>query len=299
MTAANLALLSWVAPGLLGLAFGGIAFTVIRAMGSGATSYAGTMSETTARQFEDLFLFIPARRIAEIGWALAGTSFLICVFPLFDLNNPVSTSIGLALGLVVGLSALSLPTKLVQILKERRRLKFNIQLVDALGSMSNALRAGFSINQAFETVVQAGEKPISQEFDVMLQQMRVGMNFFDALQSLDQRVGSDDLTLVVTSIDIARRTGGNLTEIFDKISITIRERMRIERRVRTLTAQGKLQGIIVAIMPVVLGVAMTLLKPDMMVPFLQSVNGMMCIGGMILLIMTGWYFIKRIINIDV
>jgi len=289
----------WLASGLLGLAMGGIAFTVIRAMGSGATSYADSMSESTARQFEDLFLFIPARRIAEIGWALAATAFLVCVIPLFDLNSPLSTSIGLALGLIVGMAALSLPTKLVLILKERRRLKFNLQLVDALNSMSNALRAGFSINQAFETVVQAGENPISQEFDVMLQQMRVGMNFFDALQSLDQRVGSDDLTLVVTAIDIARRTGGNLTEIFDKIGITIRERMRIERRVRTLTAQGRLQGIIVALMPLLLGIAMTFLKPEMMLPFLKSNNGIMCVAGMALLITVGWYFIKRIIKIDV
>ena len=295
----DFALLSWIVPVLLGLAVGGIAFTVIRAMGSGATSYADSMSESTARQFEDLFLFIPARRIAEIGWALAALAFLVCVIPLFDLNKPLSTSIGLALGLIVGMAALSLPNKLVQVLKERRRLKFNIQLVDALNSMSNALRAGFSINQAFETVVQAGEKPISQEFDVMLQQMRVGMNFFDALQSLDQRVGSEDLTLVVTAIDIARRTGGNLTEIFDKISLTIRERMRIENRVRTLTAQGRLQGIIVALMPAALGAAMTVLKPDMMIPFFKSTNGMMCVGGMVLLIMTGWFFIKRIIKIDV
>jgi len=299
MTDTQYQILSWVAPGLLGLAFGGIAFTVIRAMGTGATSYADSMSETTARQFEDLFLFIPARRIAEIGWALAAAAFLGCVIPLFSLDNPLSTSIGLALGLVTGMAALSLPTKLVQILKERRRLKFNLQLVDALNSMSNALRAGFSINQAFETVVQAGEKPISQEFDVMLQQMRVGMNFFDALQSLDQRVGSDDLTLVVTAIDIARRTGGNLTEIFDKIGITIRERMRIERRVRTLTAQGKLQGRIVAAMPILLGGVMTFLKPEMMLPFLKSINGMMCIAGMFLLIIIGWYFIKRITTIDV
>ena len=299
MTETHYYLLSWLAPGLLGLAFGGIAFTVIRAMGTGATSYADSMSETTARQFEDLFLFIPARRIAEIGWALAAAAFLGCVIPLFSLDNPLSTSIGLALGLVTGMAALSLPTKLVQILKERRRLKFNLQLVDALGSMSNALRAGFSVNQAFETVVQSGEKPISQEFDVMLQQMRVGMNFFDALQSLDQRVGSDDLTLVVTAIDIARRTGGNLTEIFDKISLTIRERMRIERRVHTLTAQGKLQGRIVAGMPIFLGGVMIFLKPDMMIPFLKSINGMMCIAGMFLLIMTGWHFIKRITTIDV
>ncbi|MCL2105138.1 MAG: type II secretion system F family protein [Kiritimatiellaeota bacterium] len=299
MSPTHFVLLSWVIPALLGLAFGGIAFTVIRAMGSGATSYADSMSESTARQFEDLFLFIPARRIAEIGWALAAMAFLVCVIPLFDLDKPLSTAIGLALGLIVGMAALSLPTKLVQVLKERRRLKFNLQLVDALNSMSNALRAGFSINQAFETVVQAGEKPISQEFDVMLQQMRVGMNFFDALQSLDQRVGSDDLTLVVTAIDIARRTGGNLTEIFDKISLTIRERMRIERRVRTLTAQGRLQGIIVALMPAFLGGVMTFLKPEMMLPFFKSNSGMMCVAGMILLITVGWYFIKRIIKIDV
>ncbi len=165
--------------------------------------------------------------------------------------------------------------------------------------MSNALRAGFSINQAFETVVQSGEKPIAQEFGVMLQQMRVGMNFYDALQSLDKRVGSDDLTLVVTAIDIARRTGGNLTEIFDKIGMTIRERMRIERRVMTLTAQGRLQGIIVALMPLILGGAMTALKPDMMLPFLKSVQGMAAIGVMFLLVSVGWVVITKIIKIDV
>ncbi|MEI6646391.1 MAG: type II secretion system F family protein [bacterium] len=290
---------TWLAPVLLGIAFGGVAYTFLRGMTSGASSYADSMSESTARQFEDLFLFIPARRIAEIGWAMAIAVFLLCTLLLFDLSNPISTLIGLLMGTIFGLIALSLPKKVVLILKERRKQKFNIQLVDALGSMSNAMRAGFSINQAFETVVQTGEKPISQEFGVMLQQMRVGMNFFEALQSLDQRVGSDDLTLVVTAIDIARRTGGNLTEIFDKISLTIRERMRIERRVQTLTAQGRLQGIIVASMPVVLGVAMTVLKPDMMMPFFRATTGMLCVGVTACLIAVGWFFIKKIIKIDV
>ena len=299
MTETTLAALKWIAPSLLGIAFGGFAFTVVRAMGSGASSYSDSLSEETSRQFEDLFLFIPARRIAEIGWAIAALAFLTCAIPLFDLNNPLSTAAGLALGLFFGGIALSLPNNVVGIMKEKRRQKFNFQLVDALGSMSNALRAGFSINQAFETVVQNGEKPISQEFGVMLQQMRVGMNFYDALQSLDKRVGSDDLTLVVTAIDIARRTGGNLTEIFDKISLTIRERMRIERRVQTMTAQGRLQGVIVASMPAVLGVAMTLLKPGLMLPFFKSVNGMVAIGVTVLLIAGGWFFISRIIKIDV
>ena len=299
MTPENLTLLKGAVTVLLGLAFGGFAYTIVRAVGSGSNAYNDALSEETSRQFEDLFLFIPAKRIAEIGRAAAAAVFLTCFIPLCDLSNPVSTTAGLILGLLFGVLALMLPSKLVLIMREKRRQKFNFQLVEALGSMSNALRAGFSINQAFETVIENGEKPISQEFDVMLQQMRVGMNFYDALQSLDKRVGSDDLTLVVTAIDIARRTGGNLTEIFDKISITIRERMRIERRVMTLTAQGRLQGIIVACMPVVLGGLMTFIKPGLMIPFYKSVNGMVSIGIIALLITVGWLVIRKIIKIDV
>ena len=299
MTSVPLETLKWAAAALLGLSFGCIAYTIARSMGSGAGAYADSMSEETSRQFEDIFLFFPAKRIREIGWAVAGAVFMLLSIPFFDLTNMISTATGLILGLSFGGLALMAPTKLVQVMRNKRRQKFNIQLVEALGSMSNALRAGFSINQAFETVVQNGEKPISQEFGVMLQQMRVGMNFYDALQSLDKRVGSDDLTLVVTSIDIARRTGGNLTEIFDKISLTIRERMRIERRVLTLTSQGRLQGIVVACMPAILGTAMTFLKPDLMLPFFKSVNGMVAVGATVLLIAGGWFFISKIIKIDV
>ena len=299
MTPEALIAIKWAAPALLGLAFGGFAFTIAKALGSGAGTYTESMSEETSRQFEDLFLFIPAKRIADIGYAAAATLFLLFVLPFFDLSNPVSTAAGFTLGITFGGLALGTPGRIVEVLRKKRRMKFNIQLVEALGSMSNALRAGFSINQAFETVIQNGEKPISQEFGVMMQQMRVGMNFYDALQSLDKRVGSDDLTLVVTAIDIARRTGGNLTEIFDKISLTIRERMRIERRVQTMTAQGRLQGVIVASMPAVLGAAMTFLKPGLMLPFFKSVNGMIAVGATVLLIAGGWFFISRIIKIDV
>lgn len=289
----------WIGPALMGCAFIGFAWTIARAVSSGASEYSDSMSEETSREFEDMFLFIPPKRIAEIGWAAAAVVFLLFSVPLFDISNPLSTTAGLILGCVFGILAIMAPGQVVRILKDRRRNKFNLQLVDALSNMSNALRAGFSINQAFDTVVQNGEKPISQEFGVMLQQMRVGMNFYDALQSLDKRVGSDDLTLVVTSIDIARRTGGNLTEIFDKISLTIRERMRIERRVRTLTSQGRLQGIVVACMPALLGGAMTAVKPDLMLPFFKSAMGMISIGATALLIAVGWFFISKIIKIDV
>lgn len=184
-------------------------------------------------------------------------------------------------------------------LDRRRREKFNAQLPEALATMSNALRAGFSIAQAFDSVVEQGEKPMSEEFAILQQQLRVGMSFESALESMSERVGSDDLTLVTTAILISRKTGGNVTEIFDKISETIRGRMKIERKVKTLTAQGRLQGIIVSAMPILLGIAMCVLKPKLMIPFLTSMTGILCVAVMTVLIVLGWMMIRKIIKIDV
>ena len=184
-------------------------------------------------------------------------------------------------------------------LDERRRNKFNMQLPEALATMSNALRAGFSISQAFDSVVEQGENPMSEEFAILQQQLRIGMSFEDALDSMSERVGSDDLTLVTTAILISRKTGGNVTEIFDKISDTIRGRMKIERKVKTLTAQGRMQGMVVSAMPVFLGVIMVIVKPELMIPFLCSGIGMISVLAMTVLIAVGWWMIRKIVKIDV
>ena len=181
----------------------------------------------------------------------------------------------------------------------RRRAKFNMQLPEALATMSNALRAGFSLSQAFDAVVELGEQPVSDEFRILQQQIRIGMGFEDALESMSQRVGSDDLTLVTTAILVSRKTGGNVTEIFDKISDTIRGRMKIERKVRTLTAQGRMQGVIVSLMPLALGVIITVMKPNLMVPFFCSFAGVASLAAVVVLITVGWLIIRKIVKIDV
>lgn len=188
---------------------------------------------------------------------------------------------------------------LARYLNDRRRARFNEQLPDALATMNNALRAGLSINQSFESVVENGESPLADEFKILLQSLKIGMTMEEALEAMNERVGSEDFSLVCTAILISRKTGGNVTEIFDKISDTIRGRMKIERKVRTLTAQGRLQGIIVSLMPVFLGVAMTLLKPEMMLPFLFSPIGVAAVLAMVALIVLGWLMIRKIIRIDV
>ena len=282
-----------------GTTFAALAWVFVAAVKESSGHYAREMGEETSRQFADLFLFVSPQRIAELGRCGALAAFFICFIPLFSFTSALSTLAGIVLGLAAGAGVFACPARFVAFLRARRRRKFEEQLVEALGRLTNALRAGFSITQAIESVVNAGEAPLRQEFQVFLQQLRVGMNFDDALASLDRRVGSDDLTLVCSAIDIARRSGGNLTEILDRISETIRGRMRIARRVRALTAQGRLQGLVVSLMPLVLGLALTALKPALMLPFFLSFKGALCLGGVLVLEIVGWLVIRKIIRIDV
>lgn len=288
-----------IIPLLFGTSVAGLCYVVMRATFSGAEAYSGAYSETTARQFEDIFLFIPPKRIAEIGLAISAVLFLVVFLLICDWSSPRSIVIALLFGTSAALLGMRVPTQVLKFLKARRRRRFNLQLVDTLVSMSNALKAGFSILQAFESVVRDGENPIAQEFDVFLQQTRLGVSFSEALKNLDHRVGSDDLTLVVLAIESARQTGGNLTEVFETISTTIRQRMRIENRIRTLTAQGRLQGIIVGLMPIVIGFAFMVVDPEMMRPFLHSTLGMAIMGAVAVLIAMGGFVIRKIIAIDV
>jgi tight adherence protein B len=278
---------------------GGLAYVIMHALSDGADAYSGEYSEETARQFEDVFLFIPPRRFAEIGWAAAALTFVLVFFFTGDITSLAGFGVGMAFGLITGGIMLRMPHVVLLILKKRRREKFNLQLVDTLMSMSNALKAGFSITQAFESVARDGENPIAQEFGLLLQQTRLGISFSEALDNLEQRVASLDLTLVVLSIETARQTGGNLTEVFEQISATIRQRMRIENRIKTLTAQGKMQGIVVGSMPIIILIALMFVDPDMMMPFVHSLFGVVTIGIVVVLIAMGGLVISKIIDIDV
>jgi len=291
--------MTWLIVLLFLFCFTGLAYVLLKAFSSGAEAYSGAYSEDTAREFENLFLFIPPKRIAELGWVTAATVFVLLFFLTGDLNSFRGALTGAAFGGLGGALALRTPRQLLALLRNRRLARFNLQLVDTLVSMSNALKAGFSITQAFESVSRDGENPIAQEFGVFLQQTRVGVSFSDALQSMDNRVGSDDLKLVVLAIETARQTGGNLTEIFEQISATIRERMRIEGRIRTMTAQGKLQGIVVGLMPVVIALALMIVDPEMMIPFLHSIAGIIIMIAVAVLVAIGGLIIRRIVAIDV
>lgn len=284
---------------LISLSAAGLTYVAVRAAQASAKAYAGTYAQETASAFEDLFLFIPARRVTELGGGLAATMFIMIFITAGGFQSiDKAIQAGIA-GLLCGLPILWFPRLLLKILKARRLKKFNIQLVDALSGMSNALKAGFSITQSFETIARDGENPIAQEFGAFLQQTRVGVSFSEALTNLQARIGSDDLTLVCLAVETARQTGGNLTGIFEQIATTIRERFRIENRIQTLTAQGKLQGIVVGIMPVIIAIALLIVDPGMMIPFLRSTAGMAIVAIVAILLFLGGVLIHKIVRIDV
>lgn len=289
----------WLIPILFALCAVLLGYVVLRALGEAEESYANEYAVDTARQFEDLFLFISPRQMLNVSRLLAIIIFFLLFFSVGDFSSVGGLVSGGFAGGLGGVLALFAPRGILKVLRIRRLERFNSQLVNAMTGMSNALKAGFSIQQAFEAIVKEGANPIAQEFAMFLQQLRVGMTFEDALADMNRRVGSDDLTLMIQSIEIARQTGGNLTEVFDRIAETIRERRRIEGKIKSLTAQGKIQGNVVGAMPFVLGLAIYFLDPGMMTMFLKSYIGMAIIGLVIVMVALGMVVIRKIVNIDV
>lgn len=290
---------SVLVPLLYAVCFAGLSYVLAKALQEASQSYAEEYTTDAARQFEDIFLFIPPQRLLEIARIAALTAFLVFFFILGDLGSPLGLLRGMILGALMATLVLFAPGIVFKVMKQRRLERFNGQLVEGLATMSNALRAGFSIIQAFESVVKEGRNPIAQEFGMFLQQLRVGVKFEDALQDMDRRVGSEDLSLMLLSIETARRTGGNLTEVFDKIAQTIRERMRIKGRIKSLTAQGRLQGIVVGAMPFLLLGVLIMLDPQMTLGFFTQLSGIIALLTVIVMVTLGGLIIRRIVKIDI
>ncbi len=292
-------IIPWLLAGLFGACFTGLAWALGSAWQEAMDSYTEVYAEDTARALDEVFLFIPAHKVLQIA-RIAAVAIAIAFFLLFgSFDSGRGWLAGAFFALIGGAGALQAPRVILAFLRRRRLMKFNEQLVDALSRMSNSLKAGFSIMQSFESIVKEGQNPIAQEFGVFLHQTRVGVRFEEALRQLEVRVGSEDLTLTVRAIEVARLTGGNLTDVFEKIAATIRERMRIEGRVRALTAQGRLQGIVVGAMPILLLMAMSLIDPRMMTAFFGSPGGIALLVLVVVLEIAGALLIRKLIRIEV
>jgi len=186
--------------------------------------------------------------------------------------------------------------------KSKRLVRFNDQLPDMLNLVVNGLRAGYSTLQAMEAVSKELPSPISDEFRRVVQEMQLGIPMEKALENLLRRIPSEDLDFVVTAINVQREVGGNLAEIMDVISYTIRERVRIKGEIRALTAQAVYSGRALALMPVGLLCILWFLNRDYVMTMFSKSNalcGGIALGLAATLIVVGYFVMNRIGNVEV
>ncbi|MFH1515519.1 MAG: type II secretion system F family protein [bacterium] len=191
------------------------------------------------------------------------------------------------------------PRTYVKLRQVRRIRNIDNQLVDALILISNSLKSGYSFLQGLELVAEEAPRPICVEFSRVMRETNLGMDVEASLDAMTERVPSEDLDLVITAVKIQRQIGGNLSEILDRIIHTIRERIRIKGEINTLTAQGKLQGIILTLLPLGIAIGIYGMAPDFMAPLFTTLLGKMMIGVAFILQFIGGFFIKKIVEIKV
>ena len=187
----------------------------------------------------------------------------------------------------------------LSILIKRRRNAFTEQLGDCLTTVANALRAGYSFQQAMDVVAREMEPPISTEFARVMTDIAMGVTLESALDQMNKRVGSSDFDLVVTAVLIQREVGGNLAQILDTISDTINERIRMKREINALTAQGRLSAWVLIALPIFMAAFCWTFNKDQMMVFVTEETGRYAIVFAILMEIFGYIVIQKIVDIEV
>jgi tight adherence protein B len=278
-----MALEPWVS---YGLGFGAAALAGVATYPPLAQRIAGYIRRKAAEgtvQLSDIFLHYTHRTVwmvyavspvvvGALAWMVTGSWLVGCL--------------GTALGVLV-------PTVVVAQMRRIRRKRFHAQLVDGLLVLTSSLKAGLSMTQAFTVLVEEMPPPISQEFGLVLKESRMGVPLEEALAHFRGRVPGDEVKLFVTAVLVARETGGDVTQIFTRLVETLRERRRLKERLKTLTFMARMQGFIMALLPVIFGYLVFQMSPDYLRFFLTHPTGRRLLVIIVLLQGVGWLLFLR------
>lgn len=274
-----LAFLGGTLLGMVGLA---AAYAMLR-------RYRESFTQTARNTLGEMFLFVEAQRLFYYNLGL-----LVSV-PLITLI--VTDSVPLAIAVLALIAVL--PRFVYRSLQTKRERQFASQLPDALMALSSSLKAGGSLVASLEKLVEEQRPPLSQEFELFLREYRLGVEFDKALEKMEHRVGNPDFRMVVSGMRISREVGGNLAAILETQAEILRSKATMEGKIRSLTAQGKLQGIVMTVLPLVLGVALYFMEPDAMQLMFTTHTGWLVLGVIVVMESLGYLAIRQITNIDV
>jgi tight adherence protein B len=248
------------------------------------------------KKFEIMFIEVEPHRITI---ALLAMSFgsAILAFIVIALLGKIPLAV-FAAGIVFFVGWKS-PKPIVDYFEAKRKKQYAIQMVDALNLLANGIRAGLTMPQAIGMVVDEMPAPVSQEFNLVLQQAKIGVPLEEALENLKKRMYTEDNEMFVTAVNILRETGGNLAEVFDTIVLVIRERVRLQLKIDTYVASGKIQAYIIGAMPFMMMLMFGSGDPEYFPLLFGTVLGIVFLVIIIAMVSLGMWVIMKIIDIKV
>lgn len=220
-----------------------------------------------------------------------GALFFVVMWPHFFVGTLFASVLTL-----VGWQA---PKYVMNYLWEKRCNKLVDQMVDGMTIMANGIKAGQSLTQSMERVVENIKGPLSQEFSLILNKIRLGMAVEDSLNEFGERIPRQDVQMFVTAVNILKETGGNLAETFSTIVTTVRERQKVEKKIEALTAQGNMQAIIISLVPIVILVIFYILDPSYIMPLFTKPLGWVALALMLTLQAIGLVVMRKVTAIKV
>lgn len=221
--------------------------------------------------------------LGEVGGFVGGT--VLSMNPIFGLW-----------GLGFAIFAVQYVAKLLEM---RDLEKFDGQMLDVVQTMKNSLKAGMTLQQAMQMIATEFQEPAREQFSVALREIQIGASIEEALHHLEERVPNSELKMMVNAIEILRQTGGNMVETFDTLAETLKNRKRVEGKIKSLTAQGRIQAIILCAMPFVMALILYFLSREYIQPLFNTILGWVILTIVLMLVSTGWVIIKKVITIEV
>ena len=267
----------------------GLTFVALLATRQALETGRTTFARDGQVRLSELFIFADS----DLLWKLNVAAVL--VLPLMVwllLDSPV---LAVTTAIVIAL----LPRFVLHWLQKRRLDRLHAQLPDALMMLASGLRGGANLQQAMEALSRDLSPPISQELALVVRQQRLGVAFEDAIDHLAQRVPSQDVQLVSSALRISREVGGNLADTVARLGDTIRKRLMMEQKIKALTSQGRLQGIVMTVLPALIIFALLQIEPQAMGALFNTMRGWVVLAIAILFEVLGYFWIRKIVSIEV
>ncbi|MFC1646584.1 type II secretion system F family protein [Candidatus Omnitrophota bacterium] len=283
---------------LLGLFFGSFFMLFMQAWKMMPNVYKGFSEwrlgqiDKQKRNLKEMMLFVDAKKLAMFNIICPAVAVLILALIGYKFGSIVIGSlIGLAIGFVI-------PSIMLKQMVSRRKNKFNAQISDGLMILSSCLKGGLSLLQAIEAVTEELPPPMSQEFGLILRENKMGVSLEDSFEKLNRRLPSDELNLLTTAILVARETGGDITHLFGTLISTIRAKLKLMDSVKTLSLQGRIQGIVMSLLPIAFAIMVYSFNPNYFDVMLASPVGRMLLVYAVVSELIGIFLIKMFSKVN-